>query len=468
MAQTGDRNEGDIEAELRPYVDRSLAPHAWRGSAIRARRAREAMPRASRARSRRCDSAVMRCLRAPRRALPRSGAATTMPMRCPRAGRSATRSARQSEAPLALAPRPSAVADILEVSPYFDWFASSEALEAQRALDEAKGEYFSDRFYRAFNRPDLARGTYTKANVGLIAPKEAPLRASAPHAVCADARGWAALLWGHPRNRWEWEDPEPFVFSDHPSDLEYMRRYDAARECGDYIEITYPVVGVSFFTALREFDGLALNAAAGRLLGLDETQVQWLGASAWKGGPYWDDHVSSRDMAEVCRAVARGEDARDAWYARRLSRLSLEGHYPSFPPQDESAQGPLDRTPAFAERPSALIAHALGAARTLDRGRYRPNARVFHRWNASLGACEVDLAGMVLAGTFDVSARASADAVWAHMLRREGAGPALRALREIGIGDVHGAVGTLGCWTQELRHRKALEALARWLEDLGL
>ena len=75
---------------------------------------------------------------------------------------------------------------------------------------------------------------------------------------------------------------------------------------------------------------------------------------------------------------------------------------------------------------------------------------------------------MVLAGTFDVSARASADAVWAHMLRREGAGPALRALREIGIGDVHGAVGTLGCWTQELRHRKALEALARWLEDLGL
>ena len=39
MAETGDRNEGDIEAELRPYVDRSLAPHAWRGSAIRARNA---------------------------------------------------------------------------------------------------------------------------------------------------------------------------------------------------------------------------------------------------------------------------------------------------------------------------------------------------------------------------------------------------------------------------------------------
>ena len=147
--------------------------------------------------------------------------------------------------------------------------------------------------------------------------------------------------------------------------------------------------------------------------------------------------------------------------------------------------------PAFAERPSTLIRHALGVARALDRGTYRMNARVLHRWNASLGACEVDLAGMVLAGTFDVSPRASADEVWAHMLRGEGAGPALRALREIGIGDVHGAVGTLGCWTQELRHRKALEALtfasapyggwdeaeahfgalaalARWLENLGL
>ena len=120
-------------------------------------------------------STAKRYSRAPRRGLSRSGAATTIPMRCPRAGRSATRSARQSAAPLTLAPRPSAIADILEVSPYFDWFASSEALEEQRALDEAKGEYFSDRFYRAFNRPDLAPRTYTKVNVGLIAPKEAPL-----------------------------------------------------------------------------------------------------------------------------------------------------------------------------------------------------------------------------------------------------------------------------------------------------
>ena len=235
---------------------------------------------------------------------------------------------RSAAAAASPAERLCAIADILEVSPYFDWFASSEALEAQRALDEAQGEYFSDRFYRAFNRPDLAPGTYTKANAGLITAKEAPRHRSAPLAACADARGWAALLWGHPPNRWEWEDPEPFLFSDHPSAREYMRRHDAAREGGEYIQITWPVVGVSFFTALAQFNGLALNAAAGRLLGLDETQTQWLGASAW----------------------------------------------------------------------------------------------------------EVDLAGMLLAGEMAIRPRATADEVWAHMLRSTGLGPALRAIREIGIG----------------------------------
>ena len=196
-------------------------------------------------------------------------------------------------------------------------------------------------------------------------------------------------------------------------------------------------------------------------------------------------------MAVVCRAVARGEDARDAWYGRRISRLSLEGHYPENPREGESAQGPLDRMPAFAERPSTLISHALGVARTLDRGTYRANACALHRWNTSLGACEVDLAGMLLAGEVGISSHASTDTVWAHMLRREGMGCVLRALRQIGIGDVHSAVGTLSCWKAELRHRKALEtltfaptpyegwdeteahfraleALARRLQDLGL
>ena len=140
--------------------------------------------------------------------------------------------------------------------------------------------------------------------------------------------------------------------------------------------------------------------------------------------------------------------------------MSLEGHYPSFAREDEFAQGPLDRTPAFAERPSTLIGHALGVARALDRGVYRPTGNVVHRWNAALGACEVDLAGMVLAGEVGIRSRASADEVWAHMLRRRGMGLVLRALREMGIGDVHAAVATLGCWDAELRHHEALETMA--------
>lgn len=101
----------------------------------------------------------------------------------------------------------------------------------------------------------------------------------------------------------------------------------------------------------------------------------------------------------------------------------------------------------------------LRLARGLDRERYRSNARVFHRWNARLGVCEVSVAGALLAAEAAVSTREGADAVWAHMLRRDGLGPALRAVREIDIGDVHHAVGTLGCWDAELRHRAALERL---------
>ena len=33
-------------------------------------------------------------------------------------------------------------------------------------MDEAEGKYFGERAYRAFDRPDLEPGTYTKVNVG--------------------------------------------------------------------------------------------------------------------------------------------------------------------------------------------------------------------------------------------------------------------------------------------------------------
>ena len=44
-----------------------------------------------------------------------------------------------------------AIADILEASPYFSWFASAEALDGRELCG-------GERFYRAFHRPDLGPG----------------------------------------------------------------------------------------------------------------------------------------------------------------------------------------------------------------------------------------------------------------------------------------------------------------------
>ena len=46
------------------------------------------------------------------------------------------------------------------------------------------------------------------------------------------------------------------------------------------------------------------------------------------------------------------------------------------------------------------------------------------------------------------------------MLASGGTACALRAMREIDLGDVHDAVVMLGCYDAELRHREALETLA--------
>ena len=220
-----------------------------------------------------------------------------------------------------------AIADLIEVSPYFDWFASTAALCRQREVDEAEGKYFGERAYRAFDRPDVEPGTCTKVNVGLIGPRSQGFPDPPMVTVCADPKGWAAVLWGHERNRWSWEDyPYDFfverLLSDAPDDRAFMRDYQEKEESREWVGVTFPAVGVPFFTSLSMVDGgMTLNAGAARLLELDEVQVQWLGASAWEGGPYWDTHVSERDLAEVCRAVAGGQDARDAWYARRIRGL---------------------------------------------------------------------------------------------------------------------------------------------------
>lgn len=500
MAEYPDRESGvaeaeriwnSIEPELRPFVDRSITSWGWRRRAVEARKAArwrewrsEPLPRLG------GDELLDRTAERLREfwrgdhSRDDSGAGWPLSARQCDAIRDASAAESGSE-------RLRAIAGLLEVSAYFDWHASREALLERKALVERESEYFSERFYQAFKRPDLAAGTYTKVNVGLIGPKEAPIDEMAPRAICADATGWTAVLWGHARNRWGWVDTEPYLFSSNPRLREHLRRIRAERESGEWIEIKFPVVGVSFFTSLREVDGLVVNAAAARLLELDEQQVQWLGASAWEGGPCRDRHVTGRDMAEVCRAVAGGEDARDAWYARRVRDLRLTGDPESRRARNESDENERRLGPRFPGRLSALIGHTVGVGRRLDPGVYRPSARVLHRWNASLERCELDLAGMVLAGTLGISPRAKSDEVWGYLLEDLRTEHPLQALRQLSLGDVAGAVSTLGWYEEERRHRRELEsmvsdsmdfegwseaeahfrnleALARRLEPLGL
>ena len=474
VSAEAERIWNSLEPELRPFVDRGTSSHFWRRHAVAARSAArwrgwrsDPLPSLS------GDELLARTEDRLRGFWRGDHSPDDSQEGWPLS--KAQRDAIRDAAGATSGPeRLRAIADLLEVSPYFDWHASAEALRRQQALVERDGEYFSDRFYRAFNRPDLGPGTYTKVNVGLIGPKEAPVDEVPPRAVCADAKGWAAVLWGHARNRWGWQDREPYLRSSNSRVREHLRRLDAERESGEWIEIKFPVVGVSFFTALRVVDGLPLDAAAARLLELDETQVQWLGASPWEGGPYWDRYVTGHDMAEVCRSVANGEDARDAWYARLVRDLRFTGDPESSRARNESDEYEWSRAPELPVRLSALIRHSVGVGRRLDPGVYRPNVHVLHRWNDARGRCELDLAGMLLAGTVGISPRAKADEVWRYVLENPRTERPLRALRETSLGDVAGAASALGSYQEVRRHRRALESMvvaplqfAGWSEAEG-
>ena len=69
------------------------------------------------------------------------------------------------------------------------------------------------------------------------------MEGSTPAAVCADARGWIALLWARPRNRWGWETLEPNDFFPMEPDRERSSAFGAARESGEIIGVSTPVVG---------------------------------------------------------------------------------------------------------------------------------------------------------------------------------------------------------------------------------
>ena len=84
-----------------------------------------------------------------------------------------------------------------------------------------------------------------------------------------------------------------------------------------------------------------------------------------------------------------------------------------------------------------------------------PNARVLHRWSPTLERCELDVAGLLLAGPIGLDPRASADEVWLHVVDNPRTRKALRALRQAAMGEVREAVSTLGCF----QHRDVLEAM---------
>lgn len=213
-----------------------------------------------------------------------------------------------------------AVADVLEASPMFGWFSSVESC-VKAGVDP------SDRHFRAFHRIDIADATHCRPNVGIAGPTGANSSVVPPYADCApipgwsgrwpsalalDARGWAAVLWGSPRNLWRWWP----VWDLDLDEASRRLRDDWVRDGMDSpacVEVGSGWVGTALFTLLRGFDGAGINEAAGRILGLPPERTQWLGGAAGEAGPYWADNLTGAHLAEVCREAARGTHPREVW-----------------------------------------------------------------------------------------------------------------------------------------------------------
>ena len=201
-----------------------------------------------------------------------------------------------------------------------------------------------------------------------------------------------------------------------------------------------------------------------------------------------------RYVAERRRPCAGRENRYEVAFFNPVSNIVKRSVVRLVNPDDADAEvtiSAVDDDGDAAPEGDVTLTVAAGEVLDQERAGAHPNARVMHGWNATLGACEIDLAGILLAGALGLSPQAGADDVSSHMLRRKGIRSVLCALREIGIGDVHDSVVTLSCYEEELRYRgtletlrletvdyegweaaevqfRALEALARRLQDLGL
>ena len=128
-----------------------------------------------------------------------------------------------------------------------------------------------------------------------------------PSALALDAKGWAAVLWGNPRNLWRWW---PTWLADG-EDIDGMSRslMDGWRREGMGGPACVDVggwVGVAHFTELWGFDGADINEAAGRVLGIPPDWTQWLGGSKNRHGPYCRGWLTGRHLGDVCRMAAEG------------------------------------------------------------------------------------------------------------------------------------------------------------------
>ena len=181
------------------------------------------------------------------------------------------------------------------------------------------------RFYRAFHRLDLADETYCMPNIGVVGPDgdnpSFPTDAHIPgwsgrwpSALALDAKGWAAVLWGSPRNLWRWW---PTWLADG-EDIDGMSRslMDGWRREGldgpACVDVGGGWVGVVHFTELWGFDGADINDAAGRVLEIPPEWTQWLGGSKNRHGPYCRGWLTGRHLGDVCRMAAEGVHPREA------------------------------------------------------------------------------------------------------------------------------------------------------------
>ena len=130
--------------------------------------------------------------------------------------------------------------------------------------------------------------------------------------MALDAKGWAAVLWGSPRNLWKWW-PTWILDLDEAStrmDEDWRRDGMGGPDC---VQVGCGWVGTAMFTELRGFDGAGINEAAGRILGLPPERAQWLGGAAGEAGPYWDNNLTGAHLAEVCREAAKGWHPKEVW-----------------------------------------------------------------------------------------------------------------------------------------------------------